>query len=256
MAVSVLESPVLADVLLEDTWEGSDIMEECARRGIPCQELTVDALAKYDPTMFVQHTFMCNTEIVQKHLRSAGLAYKVPDTYPAELESLLQRRIEHRKLHKVAEGDLPLFIKPTSNDKAFDGVVVRDAEHLQSIRDDARSADDVEVYISETVTFLVEYRLFLGGGKIYGMGEHYLRDGDRSAGVPAVNFVQEVLACVGDAFMAVDVGLMTKDGQCEVCEAVWAVVEVNPPFALDDCGLAIEPYVQFCADACAYVRRP
>lgn len=57
------------------------------------------------------------------------------------------------------------------------------------------------------VNFAVEYRLFVGNGTVYGAGEHYVRDGDRSAGVPSDEFIQEIVKCCGDGFMAVDVGL-------------------------------------------------
>lgn len=263
-------APGSAAVLLEDTWEASDIIEECSRLQIACSELTAGAMLNYDSELFVQHTFMCDTAIVQKHLKLLGLENKVPDTYPKELESVLHRQIERRQLREIVEADLPLFIKPTSNDKAFDGIVVRDAGGLQRVREEVgETADELEVYAAEKVNFAVEYRLFVGNGTVYGVpGEHYVRDGDRSAGVPSDEFIQEIVKCCGDGFMAVDVGLMTKDEEQPLCNdngvvkdycpeatwATWAVVEVNPPFALDDCGLAIEPYVQFCIDSCAYIR--
>ena len=46
-----------------------------------------------------------------------------------------------------------------------------------------------------------------------------------------------------------DVGLLAGAG------GQWAVVEVNPPFALDDHGLRIGAYCQYCADACRWIRR-
>ena len=76
-------------MLLEDTWEASDIIEECSRLQIACSELTAGAMFNYDSELFIQHTFMCDTAIVHKHLKLLSLESKVPDTYPKASNTVL-----------------------------------------------------------------------------------------------------------------------------------------------------------------------
>lgn len=257
-------------VLLEDTWEADDVREECERLKIPCRELTVEQLSAYEPREFVDSVYMCNTEIVQRKLRDAFGEAKfdavVPCTYPQSLASLFHRKIDRKLLSRVEAEDLPVFIKPATNDKAFDGRVVRDTTALATLRKEATEysgeTHEVEIYVSTVVEFWAEYRLFVGAGNLYGMG--MIRDvrkqksdttvqlSDSCQGDPPRAFVDDVLACCGDhAFWVVDVGVLvaTCPGQSQ-----WAVVEVNPPFALDDHGLHIEPYCRYCIDACAWIR--
>ena len=251
-------------VLLEDTWEADDIKDECSRVSITCRELSVGDIEEVNAIEFSKSTFMCNTELTQRKLREAGLLNKVPSTYPNSLQNLLKRSVKQRILKTISVSDLPIFIKPVSNDKSFDGRVVQDMPGLASLREEAGDGECL-VWVAEKVCFLVEHRLFVGGGELYGTG----RIQGKGDAVPPESFVREVLACCGvDVFWAVDVGLMTplpgtgeggggnrgqEEGSEEEC---WAVVEVNPPFALDDHGLAIEPYCRYCRDACAWLRRP
>eukprot|EP01052_Picozoa_sp_SAG31_P007565 SAG31_NODE_362_length_16904_cov_7.893218_2_plen_128_part_00 len=82
----------------------------------------VEALTKYDARSFVfESTFMCNTELIQAKLKAVGRMHKVPGTYPKALDGLLNRKCEQRSFSDVTEEMLPVFIKPVSNDKRFDG---------------------------------------------------------------------------------------------------------------------------------------
>jgi hypothetical protein len=257
-------------VLLEDTWEADDVKEECMRLNVPCEEMTVRELDECDALEFSQCTYMCNTELVQRKLREVGLLHKVPSTYPDTLRGLLGRSVEQRALKDLTLSNLPIFVKPVSNDKSFDGRVVTDGGGLVGLREEAQDAACL-VWVAERVSFLVEHRLFVGDGVLYGMGRI---QGTRDA-VPSESFVKEVLACCeSGVFWAVDVGLMirplggagvgagrgggqNKDREQEQereQEECWAVVEVNPPFALDDHGLAIEAYCRYCQDACTWIR--
>jgi len=261
-------------VLLEDTWEADDVVEECGRRGVSCRELTVAELEVYDARAFVcESVFMCNTDLVQTKLRSLSpglFAEVVPDTYPHELHELLRRDIARRELGSVQDSELPLFVKPVSNDKAFDGRVVADVEQLSDLRaevcdllhgrlGDASEAEvaALQVYAAAPVHFQAEFRLFVGGGRMYcgAKNESYLirRDADVEAKdlAPPEDFMRKVVeACPSDVFWVVDVGFMVQP----TGSAVWAVVEVNPPFSLDDHGLPIKPYMDYCIDACAWIK--
>ncbi|CAD7935062.1 unnamed protein product [Amoebophrya sp. A25] len=311
-------------VLLEDSWEAEDVLEECRRVGIACVELTPAELENKSADEFVKEScFMCSTEIVQRQLRkffhqAADLEEigVVPCTYPAEFFSsstsasstsasaaaslaeegennLFNRKISKRMLSSLCaeHEELPLFVKPASNDKLFDGGVVRDAEDLARIWEQVRSASDgtggrggaarevdhapvgrdeertnCEVYTAAVVRFVVEYRLFIGSGRLYGdAGKFYkiraAREMEQKGDlpIPPAAFLEDILRCVGpERFWVVDVGMMmftTEVGEdTSNTTKKWGVVEVNPPFSLDDHGLPIEPYCQYCQDACEWIR--
>merc|ERR1712232_1528861 len=157
---------------------------------------------------------MCSTEIVQRKLREAGkgLSSKVPSTYPEALQKLLRRNIVERNLDSVATSELPLFVKPVSNDKAFDGKVLRDEDDLEGLRAEVRKlavpsagckagtfADSdmgCQIYSAKVVKFFAEYRLFIGGGRLYGLGK--IRDAGSAGTGPSEEFLGEVMSACGD----------------------------------------------------------
>ena len=137
------------------------------------------------------------------------------------LAPLLRRKCERRTLAEVDEEALPLFVKPVSNDKAFDGArstpltnplsrdsrltvrgllagrVVSTAEDLAHLLSEAGgSPADCAVWVSEPVEFVAEHRLFVGGGKVYGVGR--IRGEEQQEGPPQ-EFVDEVLGCAAHA---------------------------------------------------------
>ena len=58
----------------------------------------------------------------------------------------------------------------------------------------------------------------------------------------------QILAASGGCYFAVDVAFCAGLND-------YAVVEVNPPFALDDCGISIAVYCQYCIDAAEYIQQ-
>lgn len=238
-----INRPEEAEVVLEDSWEADDVKEECGRRGIRCTELTSEALRAMDTQQFISSTFLCDTAVIHTHLRRAGLHHNVPDTYPDEFKSLYHRTIKTSVLDQIKQSDLPLFVKPRTNDKVFDGMVIRSLDQLPPPEEVSPST---RIYTSEVVGFGAEHRLFVGGGRLYGIGLRLSGQGeDLESSLKA--FAEAIVELAGNVFVVVDVGFVESRGG-------WAVVEANPPFALDDCGLGIRPYMQYCMDACHSFR--
>ena len=111
-------------------------------------------------------------------LEKLGVDYKKIDTYPTILRSYLNRYVEkttlgeYRKVWDKDEDNRPLmFMKPIKQ-KQFNGRV------MKSILDwicMTKFSDDTEVYISEPVNFLTEYRVYIRNGKIL-LGRNYRGD--------------------------------------------------------------------------------
>merc|ERR1712066_595075 len=136
---------------------------------------------------------------------------------------------------------------------------------LEEVEKETEDPQKLLVWTGEVVSFLAEYRLFVGCGRLYGTGKiredakaiqklsseeidrlGYRSSGPDGAGAMPQSFIDDVLAACGeDVFWAVDVGIMekAKEGDAPGNKSLsWSVVEVNPAFALDDHGLGIEPY--------------
>ncbi len=113
-------------VLLEDTREANDILKYCNENNIKCKEMTVDEL--YSVENFLNCTYFCNTEIVQHHLKRAQRAH---GSYLYQKFYTLIYFV--LKIFDINIKDLPLFIKPITNDKNFTGQVVTNISDLSDI---------------------------------------------------------------------------------------------------------------------------
>jgi hypothetical protein len=63
------------------------------------------------------------------------------------------------------------------------------------------------------------------------------------------NTIIKKLVEITDDFKCIDIGLVQNGDNYD-----WCVVEINPPFSLDDYDIPFEEYIQFCIDACLYIN--
>ncbi|VDG22736.1 Hypothetical protein [Lactobacillus delbrueckii subsp. bulgaricus ND02] [Lactiplantibacillus mudanjiangensis] len=84
--------------------------------------------------------------------------------YPTELQPFMGRIIRRGTLAEVIArpGMANAFIKPAADTKAFTGRVVTGIEDLRGID----APDDMEIWISDVVPFLTEWRAFIINGKV------------------------------------------------------------------------------------------
>jgi hypothetical protein len=228
-------------ILLEDSWEADDIKEYASRHHIDLIEMTPDELYAMSSDDFIHETYFCNTDIVQYHLRKLGLETKIiPDCYDSRFGKFYQRQILKMPFSEIGRrasglgSKLPVFVKPYANDKSFDGTVYsgRPDDFFGGV-----PPDDILCYVAEPIKILSEYRLLVGNGKKYGIG--YIC-GVRMDDIP----INPYINAAGNSYLCIDIGL-TKNG--------WVVVEINPPFSLDDHDIQLDDYMAFCIDACAFI---
>lgn len=152
--------------------------------------------------------------------------------YPEELQKYLGRKIWESTVNTVNNSPemWPVFVK-SKVDKAFTGVVVNGPGDLISC---GKYDCDQDVYCSEVVEFVSEWRCFVRYGKIIDV-RHYKGDWRK-------HFDPEVIEnCIKDytaapAGVAVDFGL-TKDGRT-------LLIEVNDGYALGSYGLYYPDYAK------------
>jgi len=145
------------------------------------------------------------------------------ETYPKELLPFLNRSLDVTQLGRLSPGDLPLFIKPKLQHKRFTGFVCNDVldRRLGGI------SPEFEIYVSNPVDILSEYRCYVLNGKILsiaryrGSVEHF----------PNVAIVREMICAYLDAPISygLDVGITSKGETL--------LVEVNDSTSLGNYGL-------------------
>lgn len=230
--------------VIQNTWadeEDEELLIYFKDQNIKYSVLTDSEIYKENPVNI--DVLFADTSVIQKYVSSY---YNVPDTYPQELDHLYHRKIGKIKFSQCLSMEKPFFIKPCGNTKEFDAMRVTmniDLDYLSSIVD-----KDDQVYCCDLVKFVNEYRLFIADNKIFAMKEssHYILDSDVIKSVePPQEFLDEVLNANTFNYCAIDIGLIDDNND----KQQWAVVEVNPPFALSDYGLEVEKYYEYCKSA-------
>lgn len=229
-------------IRLESEWEADDIIEFCQRNDIECDVVLREELFEMSSTEFLTRPFFCNSIVVQKHLNAVGLSYLIPDTYEEKFRHLFKRKITKCSFGELKAQSFPYFIKPVGNDKIFDGTVVKCAQDLDELWEfhNVGYPDKLEYYVSEVVEFSSEYRLFIGNGKVYARGHQSGGYLSMSGGILCL-LENEILQIAKNDFYAVDIGYTLDLNR-------WSIVEINPPFSLDDFGIDLALYMQYCVD--------
>lgn len=230
-------------VLLEDSWKADDIKkyyeEVC--------ELSQENLYNLDSKLFINSIYFCCTDIVQYHLNKLGIEGIVPDTYDNTFKDLFKRNIEIIEFCKLGEYMKSknvdnIFIKPYLNNKTFDGQIYYDNDRFVG----QLPNDNDKIYVSEKVIFLSEYRLLIGNNKLYGFG--FMQGLYPDIKVSSINkFIDEIISKTDCRYLCIDIGYIKEIKK-------WAIVELNPPFSLDDYNIPLNDYINFCTDACEYIK--
>lgn len=235
-------------VLLEDSWEADDVIQYCKDRNIECVVLSPAEILKRDD--FFESVYLCGTDTVRRKLEEKGRLDLIPDTYEN-----IYSEFFHRRINKVLFGNIikeleskdgrkEIFVKPITNDKSFDGKVISCIDDFE-MYGESKPNEDTIVYTSEVVKFVSEVRLLIGNGKLYGHGHICKAKSDLY--LKEMN-IQKLIDLTGNNFRCIDIGMVMKPAYR------WMIIEINPPFALDDHQIPLADYMEFCIDACKYIN--
>lgn len=235
--------------------------------------LSTDEMNKMDNVIFFDGTVFGKSETIQQHLRD----YKpevanqiIPDTYDHAFRDLYHRDIEIITLcqlnNKYLSKGISRFIKPLGNTKSFDGKVIDSnaglAEGNCDYFDDLAVLfannptlnGNTEIYASPVIDIQGEIRLLVGQGRLYGRGQISIAEPPNHDYLVACSnkttnavFMDKLIAATGDRFLCVDIGWVPELG-------TWVIVEINPPFALDDYDIPLTNYLSFTEDAFKWIR--
>jgi hypothetical protein len=163
-------------------------------------------------------------EDVHRALSKLGVPIPPSNDYPEQLRGFLGRSIRRAHLGEVRSSAETSFIKPVSH-KAFGGMIWNNDKF--SRRTIATQADDVEVWVSDLVNFVSEYRCFILHDEIIDC-RHYKGDWSKA---PDKKIIQAAVCAM-------------KGTSCAYC-LDWGVtddertllVEANDSYALGHYGL-------------------
>lgn len=231
-------------VVIQDTWNDFDD-----------QELIDYLITSPDIT----HQVQSHNDILANQLPDVLFAdtctvqqlvnYTVP-TYPSCFVDLYNRSIITVDSTMLQVETSPYFIKPFTNNKSFDAVVVKDKYDIAYIQENC--TNNTTVYRSDYVKFVNEYRMFIEKNSVFAMQESssYVLDTSTIVSVsPPSEFINKVLSSLKDKYpyIVVDIG-MTSDRK-------WCVVEANPPYALSSYDLDVAKYYEYCKRAWGYISK-
>ena len=236
-------------IILEAEWEAEDIVNYCRQNQIECCVMNQTDIFEMQPTEFFQQPVFCNTLIMQKNLKSVHKENLIPDTYDLEFKHLFKRVINMVTFKDLAKYRYPYFIKSIGNSKLVDGTVIKNSDDLADVWvvNQVFPKPDLLLYLTEVVKFDVEYRLLVGNSRIYGIGH---QKGSKSITISSDHpFIKDILTTAGMRFLCIDIGYISECKDCKDSECKeWAIVEINPPFSLDDFDIPVQIYVQYGLD--------
>ncbi len=178
------------------------------------------------PTPLSKNTLVCGSiGAVRWALKEIGVPDPEMVDYPSELEPYWGRKIWTSTLSEIRQHEPQVFIKPKLGHKLFNGHVR--TGQIKDLIQTAMITDETEIYVSDIVNFLSEFRIFVHNGLMLGC-RHY--KGDFTLG-PNFEVISEAINAYKSAPVSysADFGV-TDDGRT-------LLVEINDAFALGCYGL-------------------
>ena len=198
--------------------------------GIPTERF--DSKVQLDSLPLTRSTLVCGgIGTVRYALELVGAKDPEMIDYPEELTLFYGRKIWKSTLGKMREEDQEnIFIKPTSQ-KLFMGHIRNNVGYLTQT---AAFENDLEIWCSDSVKFISEYRTFVSDGQVVGC-KHYKGD---FLTFPNTDIIHACVQRMTPKYKtySLDVGI-TEDLET-------LVVEVNDAFSLGSYGLGCVTYAK------------
>jgi len=161
---------------------------------------------------------------VKTGLKNLGITPPGEIDYPQELMPYFGRKIWKSTLNNITEKDYPVFIKPQIG-KYFDGKLVTKFSDMIGFKFDPKGHCDI--WCSEPVNFLVEYRVYIRYGQIL--------EARKYKGNPFLAVDEDTVKKAIEAYKDIPAGCsmdfgLTDDGRT-------LLVEVNDGYSLGSYGL-------------------
>ncbi|AVP97539.1 DUF4343 domain-containing protein [Ahniella affigens] len=144
---------------------------------VPVELYTIKRIHKRSLPLTLNSFIAGDLDAMHGAMRQLGIEAPTPDDYPECLSPFLQRRVWRATLGTaeyqiLQESGQPLFIKPAERRKSFVGAVF---SHPSDIAQFGTVSRRQEVWCSEVVNWISEYRVYVIGTETVAIG-HYSGD--------------------------------------------------------------------------------
>lgn len=175
-------------------------------------------------------------ETIHTALLQLGIAIPESVNYPDELANFLGRKVWRSRINYIAKHpeSWNIFVKPADSPKKFKGRLVTSAKDLISCGDEF---EDTEIWCSEPVQFLAEWRCFVRYGEILGVKSYY---GDWRQ-----HFDPQVIENAIAAYNSAPAGYAADFGVTDKGETL--LIEVNDGYSIGSYGLFSADYSRLLA---------
>ncbi len=180
------------------------------------------------------------------HTALLKLAITWPDAvnYPDELSDFLGRKVWRSQINYIAKHPelWNVFIKPVASPKKFKGRLLSSIKDLISCGDEF---EDTEIWCSEPVKFLAEWRCFVRYGEILGVKSY--------AGDWRMHFDSEIIEKAIAAYTSAPAGYAADFGVTDKGETL--LIEINDGYSIGAYGLFPPDYARLLASRWAQITR-
>ncbi len=175
-------------------------------------------------------------ETVQTALLRLKIVIPESVNYPEELADFLGRKVWKSRVNYIAKHPelWNVFIKPAASPKKFKGRLLTSAKDLISCGDEF---EDTEIWCSEPVNFVAEWRCFVRYGEILGV-KHYFGDW-------RIHFDPAVIEKAIAAYNSAPAGYAADFGVTDKGETL--LIEVNDGYSIGAYGLFSADYARLLA---------
>jgi hypothetical protein len=190
----------------------------------------------YLPNLSPEDVVVGFIEDVNAALAQLDIKSPTEINYPDELNSFLGRKIWRSHVNYIAKHPelWNIFIKPANLSKKFTGRLVTSAKDLISCGDEF---EDTEIWCSEPVKFLAEWRCFVRYGEILGVKSYY---GDWRQ-----HFDPQVIEKAIAAYASAPAGYAADFGVTDTGATL--LIEVNDGYSIGSYGLFSADYARLLA---------
>jgi hypothetical protein len=181
-------------------------------------------------------------EAVQTALLKLKITLPDAVNYPDELSDFLGRKVWHSHINFIAKHPelWGIFIKPVTSPKKFKGRLLTSVKDLISCGDEF---EDTEIWCSEPVKFLAEWRCFVRYGEILGVKSY--------AGDWRVHFDSEIIENAIAAYTSAPAGYAADFGVTDKGETL--LIEINDGYSIGAYGLFPLDYARLLASRWAQI---
>lgn len=205
--------------------EAKALLAVLPSRGIPVEPYSLKQMQRGKVPLARDILIAGDMDAVPWALKRMGVVASLP-CYPSSLFPYLGRQIRTSTVDRVRQRveleGRPLFVKPKSKHKRFTGFVYESLADEMNFFGASRRLD---VWVSEVVTFVAEFRIYVARGRVVGMAR-YRGDSDTE---PRRGWLEELISALASsnelvAGFGLDVGRLDS--------GAWAVVECNEGYGL------------------------